>query len=308
MAYFECSIVLSSADPLGISYIPTKELFVSPNTALSAWTTGVLQTEYLDVYSITSFTFVEATITDNGDGTYTFYCKTSSYANDFDISEPNPGIDYPTMLVTGTFSIPFQFISNSSTGLVLNTETTPNKNGTGTFIETTLTYSGTNTHGWGTPNPEIADATEASLTIYLPNTTTLLPDSTTSVVIDLLTEDFPNTDYTPYIITNEILGGDADTRIPDGIYQFDYLVYVNDTDAYTHSSYVLFDSNVNCCIANLAETVDATKCGCGKAASKFEKASLALTAARFAMDCPNITNAAKNLRAAIEICDGCTNC
>lgn len=192
--------------------------------------------------------------------------------------------------------------------LELKSSPIPNKNGTVTFTETTGVYSSTNLTGWGTPNPEIATATEATLTIYLPNTTTLLPDSTTSVAIDIGAEGFPNTDNTPYIVTNEALGGEANTRMPDGIYQFDYLIYINDVTPYTVSEYVLVDSTVNCCIANLAGSVDATKCGCGKGASKFEKASLALTAARFAMDCPNITNAAKNLQAAIEICDGCSNC
>ncbi len=235
---------------------------------------------------------------------YTIECSAVSGLDLTDLSLAYPTTFYDFISI----NVPFQYVTVSSEGLILQESPISNKNGTVTFTETTGVYSGTNTHGWGTPNPELGDATEASLTIYLPNATTLLPDSTTSVVINLLAEGFPNTDNTPYIITNEDLGGEADTRIPDGIYQFDYLVYVDDTDAYTASTYVLVDSNVNCCIANLAENVDATKCGCGKAASKFEKASLALTAARFAMDCPNITNAAKNLRAAIEICDGCTNC
>lgn len=192
-------------------------------------------------------------------------------------------------------------------------DVTANQNRTFTVLDVTLAYSPTNLGGWGAPNPTIAEISSASLVVTLPDPTTKLPDPTNFVTFDAVStpaffDTFPNTTFLPFTFTNEDLGGEADTNIPDGIYQFDYSV-TDATDTYTSSVYAVMDWAARCCLANLANGVNWKKCGCGSTdKNNFTKGWAYLWGVEANMVCPNITNAAAALVKAQEVCDGCGGC
>jgi len=128
-----------------------------------------------------------------------------------------------------------------------------------TFFETTCAYDAvTNDTGWGTPNPETADATSATLYITQPNN-----DSVTDT-IDLSTY-FPVSDGTGirYFYT-DLEDFTGKPTIQDGVWNFEYSVFVDeggeDPVEYTASCKFLFDANIRCCLAKRAKRINVETC------------------------------------------------
>lgn len=121
------------------------------------------------------------------------------------------------------------------------------------FKDTTGEYSLTNTGGYGSPNPEIADFTEATLTVIAPDNT--------QYVIDIFSDGFPTIDTEDeYQIDLADLGNR--TFIEDGYWQFIYTIYDNNTDTtYTAVFAGIFTCNTRCCVEKLLLLIDTNKFG-----------------------------------------------
>jgi hypothetical protein len=132
-------------------------------------------------------------------------------------------------------------------------------------------------------NPQVSDATSASLVITTP---------TGDIYTIDLYPTFPinNTLY-GYPIQGTSIGLSADTQIPDGIYTLKYTVsgVLPDTNLggapfiYTTSIQQLFDCNVQCCVNEKMTTLNAG-CGCNKNNNAVELYTL-LESARAAAKC-----------------------
>jgi hypothetical protein len=150
--------------------------------------------------------------------------------------------------------------------------------------------------------------TNAAIVVHLTDATTLLPNDSNLKTFDgstvpLAFPTLPNVLSVPFILTGEDLGYGVGNKCPDGIYQIDYIV-TDGTDTYTYSQYIMIDKTVQCCLSKAG--VD-SGCGCS-GSDRFSKGWVALNNARMAMECPNITDAAKSLQLAISICGGCAGC
>jgi len=94
----------------------------------------------------------------------------------------------------------------------------------------------TNTGGWGTPNFEGSDVTEAFLYITYPNTTTTQTIDVTAQIPDTITGDLDFTNISP---------DDSYTKFPDGKYEIKYSVS-DGADTYTYCLSVVFYCQINC--------------------------------------------------------------
>ena len=110
-----------------------------------------------------------------------------------------------------------------------------------TFTETTGAYSGTNTGGWGAPNPILGDVNTATLTIV---------NNTTNVTYDDLTITASTSSST--VINPSDLNI---TKFSDGAYCFTYTVTLNNTTVYTYSKCLLLVCNIKCQIKTVAGTL-----------------------------------------------------
>lgn len=179
-----------------------------------------------------------------------------------------------------------------------------------TVLDLTYLYSITNPGGYGAPNLAIGDVTDAALIITLPDENTLLP-GTEEVTFDGSTDplffpSFPNTNLTPFVVNGEMAGYGDGEKLPDGIYKIGYHV-TDGTNTYSTTEYLLLDGEATCCLANLAEQVNVSKCSC-KDANNFEEGWLMLDIANASMVCENINAAAAALLRAKELCGGCSDC
>ncbi len=169
-----------------------------------------------------------------------------------------------------------------------------------TFSETTGLQSDINTTGYGDggsfTNPEVADATAATLTITI---------GTTDYVIDLY-DTFPtsNTEF-EFDLTNEDFGYTTGNKIPDQIITFLYKVTIDDV-LYTQAKYFGFTCNSKCCVLSLLKNVDF--CGCSTVGRDNYLTALAIYGGlEAAKDEGNITNFNESLITMKKICNnaGC---
>lgn len=124
------------------------------------------------------------------------------------------------------------------------------------FSETTGAYSTSNTGGWGSPNPTIADATSAILTITQPDGTV------TTIASSLLYPTFPTTDDTvTYTIDSGDLALGDDVALPDGIYTFVYEVLTT-TGVYRVQLRKALYCQAECCVNGLLAKVATEGCDC----------------------------------------------
>ena len=172
------------------------------------------------------------------------------------------------------------------------------------FSELTGVYNvTTNPGGWfgryGDPNPQIANATSAILTIT--------PSSGTVYSIDLF-DTFPTLDKTfEYQLTNEDFGYTTGKKIQDQIITFTYTVIASGV-TYTQTIYKALLCNSRCCVDNILKSVD-TECNeCNDAAIKrYTQARLILDIIESDAECGNISFFNKSLAQLNKICSD-TNC
>jgi hypothetical protein len=200
--------------------------------------------------------------------------------------------------------------------LSLNISVTTLTSGGFTFSETTGAYTSPNNEGgWGIPNPTIAQATVATLDVYVPDPNTLLPVNT-PVSINMFTQSpsYPQSNTTnSQLITPQDIGYAVGETTPDGVYQFVYTVTANGVD-YHKTQYVLVYSAAQCCVSKLAVQAinEGGGCGCGSGCGEsmtdFEKGMLLIEAAKYSMICGVTTPAANAIKHVNEICGGCSTC
>lgn len=156
----------------------------------------------------------------------------------------------------------------------------------------------------------LADATAASATIYLTDTTTLLP-STTSVTINLF-PTLPNVIDDPYTVTAIALGY-TNGVIPDGQITIEYNVTVTIAGiptTFTSSVNMVLYANACCCVQELISRVDSCNCGCNSTVDDALYASMLLKGIQRAVACGKQNKALEILKTLSEICanNNCKNC
>ncbi len=167
--------------------------------------------------------------------------------------------------------------------------------------DTTGVYTDSNTGGFNSPNPTIAQVTGATLAII---------NSSGDTITFSDGEGFyplmPNTNGSRYQITSAMFGGSADSPITDLITLATYTVNVGD-DSYIFSEYVLIGCQSKCCIAKMNAAVDfSNKCApCdNKKLQTYLKAQALLDAIYNSLACsPQLPNkAAADLTTLTELC------
>ena len=170
------------------------------------------------------------------------------------------------------------------------------------FSEATGAYSSSNTGGWGSPNPAIADASSAVLTITFPynssTTTVTIPSST-------LYPTFPtSTTTTEYTITSSTLALGSGLQLPDGLYTFVYTVMTTSGEFTTGPIRVLMYCQVECCVNNLLAKVATEGCDCSDETVDIAlEGYFWLQALKAAADCGNTTAVNNILDILDRICD-----
>jgi len=126
--------------------------------------------------------------------------------------------------------------------------------------DTTGVYSVSNTGGWGAPNPEIADATAASVTIAKRNNdgTYTSPEIPTQDVYP----DLPNITNTEDCLLAEDFGYGTDAIYEDGIYRVTYSVTTTGPVVTTTTKEIPIINSINCCIQKMALKVSTCECNC----------------------------------------------
>ncbi len=180
------------------------------------------------------------------------------------------------------------------------------------FTEITGAYSATdNSTGWGTPNPEITDASSAELTIVTPNNNTY--------TFDLFATGFypTSTESNEFPISYGDLG--FSTTLEDGEYTFTYTVDTISTDGekdptyttYTKTKKFYVTCNIECCINKLLLNLEDVHCDCNKEArSKYLEAFALLQAFKHASACGRLGTASELFNELTKICSNvdCKTC
>ena len=124
--------------------------------------------------------------------------------------------------------------------LRLKAETALSRDGkTLSFTETTGVYNvSTNPEGYNSPNEPLSNMTAAMLEITTPTQLTY--------TIDLFTQGFPTGTTATFDITKDMIGGNADEVLDDGLY---VLIYTVTGDAeYTFVINDVLYHNIKCCV------------------------------------------------------------
>jgi hypothetical protein len=135
------------------------------------------------------------------------------------------------------------------------------------FTDLTGDYSDTNPGGWGFPNIQRGFVSVSTLTVITPSGVTYIIDITENVIND-----------TPIVITNDQLGGTANSCMSDGQYYMSWFVLPFESlTGYTKESYFFFDCGIACKVASLFTNLDLTNCNpCNETlTSKISNALLA---------------------------------
>lgn len=128
--------------------------------------------------------------------------------------------------------------------------------------ETTNSYAADNTGGWGSPNPSIASATSATITIEQ-LTDADIGTYADPVVIDVY-DTLPNVDGTIFEITAEDAGYGTDAVFPDAVYRITYDVAGDSGGAYsaTKEKSFVFTHVIDCAVKVAGNNVSICSCNC----------------------------------------------
>lgn len=205
-----------------------------------------------------------------------------------------------------------------------------------TFTDTTGIYNvTTNPGGYGVPNLRHTDVTEATISIYTPNSTVpyVITFAITSGTIDsaiITNPDGTTDDITTEVVTDQGLtfpfstnfssdsllidetwiGGTEDEAITDGVYTIVYEVTDGAPEStYNTTVYTLSKCNATCCITKAYANLD-SDCGCDDSGLKVaQRANAFLNAAISAADLGMMEAAQTDIEKALEICQGnCKSC
>lgn len=194
------------------------------------------------------------------------------------------------------------------------------QDGVFSFSENTGAYNVGNTTGWGSPNEDISNVLSSKLDVFLPDPETYLPTSSYQIIDTAEGFEpplYPTTDSSViFNITGQMLGYGLSSKVPDGIYEIVYTVLVDagglgiSTETLTNRTYRLMTAQVECCLSKIAVSGinEMSGCNCPGKLSNFELGMLMVQAAKYAIECGNVTAAGKALSRAKEICNGCSGC
>lgn len=172
------------------------------------------------------------------------------------------------------------------------------------FKETTGIYdTNSNPGGWGSPNPELVDGTNATLVITLPG-------STTPTSVDI-SSYFPSDDNTFSInITNTDLGLGVNDSLPGGIYQITYNVTV-ETSVYSKTKYIIISCQYDCKIEQLLSDLVISECCLECDNEDFDKVvylKTLLCIAKQAAECGNLNRAQEAINTLDNLLSGIKKC
>lgn len=165
-----------------------------------------------------------------------------------------------------------------------------------TMFDTTGDYSSLNLGGWGTPNPETTDVTEASLTISIQGYNSYAPvevDITASFV-DLFTVGGLN------LTAQDALGVPT---LPDGWYSFTYSVVALGIE-YSYTSEQAFFGEVQCCVKQATSQLEIPESDIKKS-EQIYYINLLFDGLTSSACCGNQTRYLKILKELKRICGGC---
>ena len=170
------------------------------------------------------------------------------------------------------------------------------------ITEVTGEYSVTNTGGWGVPNPTIADALTATISIEKRK-----EDGTyeNAVVIDAF-PTLPNITETAFAITGFDYSGAVDSTFADGVYKITYEVTGDDGAAFTASveKIVPLYCNIKCCYQKLG--VKAAKENCGsELKEKFDEMTPLMFTLNSAKECGNVISLQNQIDYLTKLCAKC---
>ena len=170
------------------------------------------------------------------------------------------------------------------------------------FNETTLSYTTSNTGGYGTPNPLDSTFTSATLEITGPNTVTY--------TINLFaTSLFPTYDSSQ-VYDIPLSGMGSPTSIVDGQWKFVYTIS-DGVNIYTKTIYKLFYCNSECCVTKMQPTIETCDC-CNdtESYSTYVKAWSFLQSLKNAAKCGDTTLFASIKKIVDKLClnNGCKTC
>jgi hypothetical protein len=196
------------------------------------------------------------------------------------------------------------------------------------YIDSTGSYSELNPEGYGAPNPTAASVITYVLEILQPEATipftftfTIVnlvitactqtdPDGTvTNIYADLLSTVFPFTSTYPFKITGEMLTGEEDSLLDDGVYNADISLTSTGPATVTNDQDFLLQCQVcKCKDQKFAELSPADcNCECGKI-EKLMSIDAFIQAANSAMDVGYSAEAQVNITKAADLCEGDCGC
>lgn len=173
------------------------------------------------------------------------------------------------------------------------------------FNETTGVYSTSNLTGYGTPNPLITAATNATLSVITPSAAYFFP---------LFSSGFPsfNTNSS-YSISSTSLG--FSNGLEDGLYQFVYTVTITITGVptiFTLTQNFYITCNLQCCIDRMLLNLDSSECdSCNEEETdKYIKAFGILQQIYHAIECGDLTTASNLSNLGNKLCKNinCSTC
>ena len=169
-----------------------------------------------------------------------------------------------------------------------------------TIIDKTGAYSGLNTGGFGSPNPEIADATTATIKIAKRNSDGTFGTETTVSAYSTL----PSNSAGEFNISATTGIGAA--TYTDGIYRLIYTVTGTSGGTPFSATVTRYDTlrnSIATCYQKKAEKVASCNCACDEIEEKFKTISLFMRLLKGAEGCGNLNDIQKYLDKLTTLCD-----
>ena len=162
-------------------------------------------------------------------------------------------------------------------------------------------YSSSNTGGYNTPNPAIADASAATLTISI-LTDYATQTYSTAVVIDAY-PTLPNITNTPFNVTGALMGNGDDSALTDGYYKIIYTVTTTGPVVNTVTKYVVLTCQIDSCYKALANQVALCSFNCVELEERLRRIAYFRRQLTGAVNCGNIGAIMKYLEYLTSLCD-----
>lgn len=172
------------------------------------------------------------------------------------------------------------------------------------FTETTGAYNvTTNPTGWGTPNPTIASASLATVSVTVPNGTVY--------TFSVAGSSFPTTTITQqYVIPYTSLGMTSSSGLVDGLYSILYSLSVTPGVIYLQLQKTMIVCNLECCIDKMLLDLDLS-CECSEDAKEnYLTAHAIFEQIQHSIECGDLDTAEELVDMANKLCknSNCSTC